>query len=233
MEVGYFINLEELDISENMLSRKIPTSLGSCIKLEYLFMGRNLFQGNIPPSLDLLRGLHYLDLFENNLSGQIPKILEAFVYLKFLNLSYNHFEGEVPTNGVFKNISATSVEGNSKLYGGISKFQLPNCKYKKPKLTVALKLIISIFFGILGVTLVLSLLFLYTLRKKRNENSLRDFSKNFLLKLSYQILLNATNGFSSTNLIGVGSFGSVYKGILDHGGQVNTVAIKVLKPYYH
>ena len=31
----------------------------------------------------------------------------------------------------------------------------------------------------------------------------------------------------------MGSFGSVYKGILDHGGQVNTVAIKVLNPYYH
>nr|XP_023896911.1 probable LRR receptor-like serine/threonine-protein kinase At3g47570 [Quercus suber] len=41
-------------------------------------------------------------------------------------------------------------------------------------------------------------------------------------------LLNATNGFSSTNLIGVGSFGSVYKGIFDHDRQ--TVAIKVLNP---
>ncbi|KAM3685815.1 hypothetical protein ACJW31_11G147600 [Castanea mollissima] len=198
---------KELDISENMLSRKIPKSLGSYIKLEYLFMGRNLFQGNIPPSLESLRGLQYLDLSENDFSGQIPKILEAFFYLKFLNLSYNHFRGEVPTDGVFKNISATSVEGNSKLCGGIPK--------------------------ILGVTLVLSLLFLYSLRKKRKENTLRDFSKKFLLKLSYQSLLNATNGFSSTNLIGVGNFGFVYKGSLDHGGQVNTVAIKVLNPYYH
>ncbi|KAM4072604.1 hypothetical protein ACB094_11G150600 [Castanea mollissima] len=198
---------KELDISKNMLSRKIPTSLGSCIKLEYLFMGRNLFQGNIPPSLESLRGLQYLNLSENNLSGQIPKFLEAFVYLKFLNLSYNHFGGEVPTDGVFKNISATSVEGNRKLCGGIPKF--------------------------LGVTLVLSLLFLYSLRKKRKENTLRDFSKKILLKLSYQSLLNATNGFSSTNLIGVGNFGFVYKGILDHSGQVNTVTIKVLNLYYH
>ena len=78
------------------------------------------------------------------------------------------------------NISATLVKGNSKLCWGIPKFQRPNCKYKKPKLIVALKLIISIFSGLLGITLVLSLLFLYSLRKKRKENTLRDFSKNFL-----------------------------------------------------
>jgi serine/threonine protein kinase len=47
-----------------------------------------------------------------------------------------------------------------------------------------------------------------------------------LLNLSYQSLLNATDGFSSTNLIGVGSFGSVSKGILDQGRH--TVAVMLL-----
>ena len=42
-----------------------------------------------------------------------------------------------------------------------------------------------------------------------------------------QCLLNATNRFSFDNLIGVGSFGSVYKRILDQ--YRHTVAIKVLK----
>ena len=203
--------------------------------LEYLYMGKNLFQGIIPPSLESLRGLQNLDFSENNLSGQIPKFLEVFVYLKFLNLSYNHFDGEVPKKGVFKNISATFIEGNSKLCGGIPKFKLPKCKYensKKRKLTLTLKIIISIFSVLFGITLVMSLLFIGSIRTKRKENISSD-SRHLLLNVSYQSLLNATNGFSSTNLIGVGSFGSVYKGILDQGGQVNTVAIKVLKPYYH
>ena len=46
------------------------------------------------------------------------------------------------------------------------------------------------------------------------------------MNVSYQSLLNATDGFSFANLIGVGSFGSVYKGILDH--YKHPVAIKVL-----
>ena len=40
------------------------------------------------------------------------------------------------------------------------------------------------------------------------------------------MLLKATDGFSLTNLIGVGSFGSVYKGILGEDGSI--VAIKAL-----
>ena len=227
MELGNFKNLEYLDISENMLFGKIPESLGSCVKLEFLAMRINHFQGIIPPSLASLRGLRSLDLSKNNLSGEIPKILENFVLLQFLNLSYNHFEGEVPIDGVFKNMSATSIIGNDKLCGGMPKFQLPKCKYeksKKRKLTLTLKLMISIFSGLIGVSLVLSLLLLFCLRKKRKENISSDLG-NFLLNLSYQSLLKATNGFSSINLIGVGSFGSVYKGILDEGRHA--VAIKV------
>ena len=78
----------------------------------------------------------------------------------------------------------------------------------------------------------MSLLILCFLRKKRKDNTLSD-SGNLLLNLSYQSLLNATNGFSSTNLIGVGSFGSVYKGILDQGRQTDIVAIKVLNLLCH
>ncbi|KAB1226288.1 hypothetical protein CJ030_MR1G001724 [Morella rubra] len=116
----------------------------------------------------------------------------------------------------------------------MTEFQLPKCGYKKskkrPKLTLALKLTISALFGLLGIALTMSFLLVY-LQKKINENTSSNLG-NFLLNVSYQSLLKATNGFSSTNLIGEGSFGSVYRGILhDHGALL--VAVKVINLSHH
>ena len=69
-----------------------------------------------------------------------------------------------------------------------------------------------------------------SLSKKQKESTSSN-SRKFLLNVSYQSLLKATDGFSSTNLIGVGGFGSVYRGILDQGRY--TVAVKVLNLLLH
>ncbi|XP_062154965.1 probable LRR receptor-like serine/threonine-protein kinase At3g47570 isoform X2 [Alnus glutinosa] len=233
MEVGNLKNLGRLDMSNNMLSGEIPTSLGSCIMLEFLNLQENFFEGIIPSSFSSLRGLQELDLSRNNLSGKIPNFFVGFHSLDLLNLSYNNFEGMVPTEGVFKNSSATSVVGNSQLCGGISKMQLPKCNFKestKTKLTLTMKLIISTVCGLLGVIVVLSFLFVCWLRRKRKEPTSSSLG-NLLLNMSYQSLLKATDGFSSANLLGVGSFGSVYKGIIDEGRT--TIAVKVLNLLRH
>ncbi|KAL4291681.1 hypothetical protein GQ457_14G021120 [Hibiscus cannabinus] len=39
--------------------------------------------------------------------------------MKYFNLPFNDFEGMIPSEGIFKNGSATIVEGNNKLCGGI------------------------------------------------------------------------------------------------------------------
>ena len=134
----------------------------------------------------------------------------------------------MPTYGVFKNSSATLVVGNSQLCGGILEMQLPKCDFKestKMKLTLSMKLIISIICMLLGVIFMLSFLYAYWLRRKRKETT-PSSSGNLLLNLSYQSLLKATNEFSSANLLGVGSFGSVYKAIIDEGRT--KIAVKVL-----
>ncbi|KAK2999116.1 hypothetical protein RJ639_023462, partial [Escallonia herrerae] len=225
LEIGALTNLGYLDVSNNKLQGHIPSELGTCVKLEKLFMGGNFFQGIIPSLFSSLKGLRYLDLSGNNLSGTVPEYFGR-IDLQYLNLSCNDFEGIVPTKGVFSNASATFLVGNSRLCGGMTDLHLPLCKPKlseKNKSSVRLKLIISTAFGLLGTTMLCILLLVFCFRK-RKEPTLHS-PKGSILRLSYQSLVKATEGFSSTNLIGMGSFGSVYRGIIDDG---KLVAVKVL-----
>ncbi|KAF5467077.1 hypothetical protein F2P56_016939, partial [Juglans regia] len=234
MEVGNLNNLGGLAFEHNRLSGEIPRSLGRCIKLEFLYIRGNFFQGAVLSTFSSLRGLRPLDLSLNNFSGKIPEFFVGLNSLQLLNLSYNNFEGLVPIHGVFKNSSAALVAGNTQLCGGIPEMHLPKCNFQESeetKKTSTLKLIIIIVCGVSGVISVLSFVFVCWLRKKRKEPT-SSASENLLLNMSYQRLVKATNGFSSANLLGVGSFGSVYKGILDDESG-NIIAVKVLNLLRH
>ncbi|ESR50768.1 hypothetical protein CICLE_v10033594mg, partial [Citrus x clementina] len=228
---GILKNLGFIDISENKLSGEIPSSIGSCIMLVQLIMNGNFFQGNIPSSFSSLRGIENLDLSRNNLSGRIPKYLENFPFLQNLNLSFNHFEGEVPIKGVFSNSSAISLDGNDNLCGGISELHLSTCSIKESMQSRSrfLKLIIPVVTGILLVT-GMSCLIITSWRGKSKRKPATPPSALLasVLRVSYENLFKATDGFSLENLIGAGSFGSVYKGVLNHDDHETLVAVKVL-----
>ncbi|XP_058110849.1 putative receptor-like protein kinase At3g47110 [Magnolia sinica] len=198
LEAGSLNALGRFIISNNKLSGEIPSSLGNCLSLEYLQLDGNFFLGSIPLSFSSLRGLRSLDLSRNNLSGEIPKYLEKLIFLQYLNLSFNNFEGELPKQGIFGNASQVSVLGNSKLCGGIQELQLPPCSSQASKKQ--------------GI-------------KSRKKPSPLPSAEDPLVKVSYAELFKATDGFSSANLIGAGSFATVYKGILHHFGTM--VAMKV------
>ncbi|KAF8026927.1 hypothetical protein BT93_F3422 [Corymbia citriodora subsp. variegata] len=231
-EVGNLRTLTELDISNNLLVGEIPSSLGDCTSLTLLRLAGNFFHGLIPQSIRSLGGIEELDLSRNNLSGQIPKFLTIFHSLQLLNLSYNKFEGMLPHEGVFKNSTGTSIIGNNELCGGLPEFHLPNCiaKSSKSKKINIVILSTSIILGVLVVAIILAFIYLCWLKMKVNEpvSTLMDDSP---MNVSYGTLVKATNGFSSMNLIGVGSFGSVYKGILE--GKGTLVAVKVLHLVHH
>lgn len=223
--IGKLNSIMELDVSENRLSGEIPENLVSCIKLESLHMQGNLFQGLVPESLNSLKGIELIDISRNNLSGEIPIFLETLP-LKSLNLSFNDFEGEVPSKGVFANASEISVAGNTRLCGGISQLGLPKCSSKKQNMPLVVKILISLSCAfVLATILTCSILCAF---KRRVHKSSATMLKNELVQVSYNDLLQATDGFSSENLVGEGNFGSVYKGILEKLGN-EFVAIKVLK----
>ncbi|PRQ29203.1 putative non-specific serine/threonine protein kinase [Rosa chinensis] len=148
----------------------------------------------------------------------IPKSLEALSYLKYLNLSFNKLQGEIPTGGPFTNLSAQSFVSNRGLCG-VSRFHVQPCKRKSG--TSSLKYVIP---GILSaMLLVISIIWLVMLRRKKNVEATIETTylpQPLYRRVSYQELLSATNGFNVSNLLGTGSFGSVYKGTFSDGVDV-------------
>ncbi|KAL5569680.1 hypothetical protein UlMin_026255 [Ulmus minor] len=226
VEVGQLKTINTLDFSSNNLSGEIPDTIGDCSSLAYLSLKGNSFDQNIPVSLAALKGLDHLDISMNNLSGKVPKDLQKLSFLLYLNISFNNLEGEVPTEGVFQNVSGVFMTGNSKLCGGVPNLRLPACrikatKHKKQQVLRITIITICVFLGLLLLAFLFSLFW----RKKSKSKASSTLSRIELLqKVSYKALLEATSGFSLENLIGSGSFGCVYKGILDE----KIVAVKVL-----
>ncbi|KAM7473423.1 hypothetical protein LguiB_020666 [Lonicera macranthoides] len=231
IEVGRLKNINTLDVSNNKFIGSIPETIAACLSLEYLYIQGNFFQGIIPSALAALKGIRELDLSRNNLSGEIPEDMEKLPYLQYLNLSFNELEGEVPKKGAFGNASSISIIGNSKLCGGIKELKLPSCQInvKKPRRHPKFKLVIIAFSAALLFVLIIISIFLHSRRRRkaRKDPASLDSTLKRLLRISYHELYRATAGFSPQNLIGSGSFGSVYKGKFNPREE-KLVAIKVL-----
>jgi hypothetical protein len=229
--VGLLVNVGIIDLSLNKLSGAIPDTLGSCLELQFLYLGGNLLDGKIPKELDALRGLEGLDLSNNKLSGPVPEFLESLQLLKFLNLSFNNLSGPVPGRGIFSNESSVYLKHNGRLCGGPVFFRFPSCpspapdKPPKPKLLHVLVLPMVGAFIFLGVCIATCY---YCLKKSRGDA--RQGQENstspgeMFQRMSYAELYVATDSFSMQNLVGRGSFGSVYKGTFSFG----TAAVKVI-----
>ncbi|MQL99266.1 hypothetical protein Taro_031984, partial [Colocasia esculenta] len=233
VEVGSLQSLGELIVSFNNLTGTIPAAIGGCVSLERFYMNNNYFEGGIPSSLSDMKGLQELDLSHNNLGGQIPTYFGSLRYLERLNLSYNDLSGRVPKDGIFTNFSAISILGNTRLCGGVPLLQLPACppdqapngggrkSHRRVKL-IALVLCLVLF----SIALAAALFLCWMRKKSEGEFSSVPSEEDKYRRVSYLDLFKATEGFSSSNLIGVGSYGTIYRAHLENDKEV--VAVKVL-----
>ncbi|GJR24784.1 kinase-like domain-containing protein [Tanacetum coccineum] len=230
--IGMLQKLQFVRLSENQFSGPIPDAIGNLSLLITLYLNSNRLEGHIPSGLGNCKSLNELYLTSNKLNGKIPEQLLQLPSLSItLDLSQNSLsgslpiEGEVPVLGVFANVTAFSVLGNSRLCGGQIELGLPKCKEaKKPKQHFPLFLVVIL----IASTLFTILCFVYAwCKKKSNDQPSQSSGSAGFLQVSYNQLLKATDGFSEANLIGVSGFSSVYKGILDaHDDRF--VAVKVL-----
>ncbi|GAU15769.1 hypothetical protein TSUD_235850 [Trifolium subterraneum] len=227
-------NLQYFSNGGNNFSGHIPTSIANASTLTLLDIDTNHFVGQvpnlgtIPTTFGKFQKIQMLAMHGNKLSGVIPSFIGNLSQVYVLELDGNMFEGEVPTDGVFGNATQVAIIGNNKLCGGISQLHLPPCLIKGRKHTKHHKFrLIVVIVGVVSFLLILS--FMITMYWVRKRNLKRNFDSptiDQLAKVSYQDLHRVTNGFSTRNLIGSGSFGSVYRGNLV--SEDNVVAVKVL-----
>ncbi|KAL6139234.1 hypothetical protein ACLB2K_064511 [Fragaria x ananassa] len=232
--IGKLISVQAIDLSENKFSGLIPTLIGSCISLAYLNMSNNMFEGTIPDSLSLITHLEVLDLAHNELNGTLPKWIAENQMIRNLNLSYNRLSGEVPDTGRRNIFNRSSLLGNAGLCGGSALLGLPPCEVQKRKHKIR-KLIIYSLVAAVALVCVLVAVFIYCFFSFRKRDSKAEDrmvtvmgspSHHGRLTFTQMELELATGEFSEAHLLGRGTFGSVYKAIVDDGETI--MAVKVL-----
>ncbi|XVE79442.1 hypothetical protein DITRI_Ditri14bG0059100 [Diplodiscus trichospermus] len=236
-EFGKCQNLMRMLLGNNRLTGSVPKKTFSVVALSVVLdLSNNLLNGSFPSNIGNLKTLVSLDISGNKFSSQIPSAVGSCSSLETI-FGEKSFLWEYPSlfELLEKHCKARSVKQqfvwNDKLCGGIARLHLPLChlsERKERKRTVPLKLIL-IVCRVLG-TLFISLLLFCWLRNKvvKVEPSSAFGLGNSILMVSFQQLLRATDAFASVNLIGQGSFGSVYKENLDQKQEQNVIAVKVM-----
>ncbi|GAY65962.1 hypothetical protein CUMW_245080, partial [Citrus unshiu] len=151
-----------------------------------------------------------LDLSRKQLSGSFPTEVGNLKNLELLNIFRNMLQGEIPsTLGSCIRLEQLEMQGN--FFHGYVPSSLSSLRGLR---------VLDLSQNNLSAKIP------KFLKNKRIPSS----SIYSLPNLSYQNLYNATDEFTLANQISVGSFGSVYKGILDEGRTI--VVVKVFN-FHH
>jgi hypothetical protein len=194
-----------------------------------------MFQGSFPSSFSNMKALLDLNLSHNNFSGPVPQFIDQ-MELQHLDISFNNFDGKLPIGGVFKNITAVDVRGNPNICGGPPQMHLPGCvahiqtQKQHPRRIIAIICIAAALACL--CTAILFFAIRYRRRPKKNPASIMNLKFEHK-KVSYNDIFKATEGFSSVNLIGKGTFGTVYKATMTFENQPIIVATKVIDLEQH
>ncbi|KAK7299904.1 hypothetical protein RJT34_10733 [Clitoria ternatea] len=215
--------LQSLDLGSNSFSGEIPKEVAQIPSLEiYLNLSGNQFSGEIPPQFSSLRKLGVLDLSHNKLSGNLDA-LSDLQNLVSLNVSFNGFSGELPDTPFFRKLPLNDLTANNGLYiiGGVV---TPASRMEaKNHARLAMKIIMSI---LLSTSAVLVLLTIHVLVRAHVTNKAVIGDNNWVMTLYQKFefcIDDIVRNLTSSNVIGTGSSGVVYKVTVPNG---QTLAVK-------
>ncbi|KAL8513142.1 hypothetical protein ACS0TY_019358 [Phlomoides rotata] len=230
---GNITSLRELFLDSNKLTSTIPTSLWHLTDLMQLDLSKNSISGFLPLEIGNLKAVIHINLSMNQFSESIPSTIGNLKNLINLSLAHNRLEGsipdgEIPSNGPFKNFTMESFKANKALCG-IPRFHVPPCRIVLKHILRMKKVefVLFIIAGLVVIVTVVSLAFIFVRYKKKDKVAGRtdeQLGSAMLERISYNEILQSTEQFNESNLLGIGSFGSVYKGILRDG---LVIAVKV------
>ncbi|XP_070021516.1 probable LRR receptor-like serine/threonine-protein kinase At3g47570 [Nicotiana sylvestris] len=226
LEIGNLKDAILLDLSWNQISGNIPSTVGGLQKLIQLSLAHNRIEGSLPNTIGKLLTLEALDLSYNNISGVIPKSLEELKQLGSFNVSFNRLHGEIPNGGPFVDLPYQSFMSNERLCGNLQK-HVPACPSNNHSNSKKRRLVwIVVASSVISVIgLASAIVFMLMRRRGKTVNAEDEWLPEVApQRISYYELQRATQGFDGNNLLGSGSFGSVYKGTLADG---MIVAVKV------
>ncbi|KAK4275275.1 hypothetical protein QN277_018389 [Acacia crassicarpa] len=251
--IGSLSELTKLNLGKNQLSGKIPEEISSCSKLQLLDLGSNEFSGEIPkqlgqiPSLEISLNLSFnqfsgqippqisgltklavLDISHNNLSGNLNS-LSDLQNLVSLNVSFNYFSGELPDTPFFKKLPLSDLTPNKGLYisGADGLTPVDGVEPSKVHARSAMNFIMSI---LLSITAILVLLTIYALVRShiKNRAIMEDNSSwkmTFYQKLEISSIDDVIKSLTSSNVIGTGSSGVVYRVTIPNS-SIGELAVK-------
>ncbi|KAL8513144.1 hypothetical protein ACS0TY_019360 [Phlomoides rotata] len=232
LEMGNLLAANYIDLSMNNLSQSIPNTIGNLQSLVYLSLAHNRLEGSIPVFVGSMISLVALDLSNNDLSGSIPKSLEELQQLDYLNVSFNSLSGDIPSGGPFRNFTMESFKGNDALCGSSSLRGIPICHIASRHKSTRKKVEFSLFIlaGVIALITIVTLLFICVRyrRKDKTINGSVELASDVPQRISYYEILRVTEHFNESNLLGTGSYGSVYRGILGDG---KVIAVKVFNQH--
>ncbi|KAF7136167.1 hypothetical protein RHSIM_Rhsim08G0188300 [Rhododendron simsii] len=242
------LHLQHLDLSFNHLNGPPPSALFSLPNISYLNLASNMFTGSLPNHLTCGNQLQFVNISNNRIKGLLPSCLSNASDKRVIN-----YGGNCLLTGVGNQQPESSCEEVH--------VKREESKAKGKGVGILVGVIGGIFAVVLVLAFGFLLICRrycpsgsseqHLLHKAVHDNSVMGLSSDILTSARYisqaanlgsegiqgcrlfslEELMEATNNFDKSCIMGESSYGKIHKGRLENGAQVAIRCLNVSKKY--